>query len=77
MLGLREPHAIESDSLEAILEAVATTDMFSLAQDTGAAAWLDVPPRRHRHSRLDIRHRTGIVARTNAYMSPLTAPRSS
>ncbi len=74
MLGLREPHAIESNSLEAILEAVATTDMFSLAPRhpalrhgwTSRLVAIGIPE-------LDIRHRTGIVTRTDAYLSPLAA----
>lgn len=73
MLGLRDrPHAIESNSLEAILEAVATTDMFTFAprHDALRHGWasrlvaIGIPE-------LDIRHRTGVVTRTDAYLSPL------
>jgi DNA-binding transcriptional LysR family regulator len=67
-------HAIETNSWEAILEAVATTDLFSLAPRDEAMrhgwtthlAALSIPE-------LDIRPRTGILMRTDAYVSPLAA----
>jgi DNA-binding transcriptional LysR family regulator len=73
-LGLTShPYAIETNSWEAILDAVATTDLYSLAP-RHAALWhgwasrlvaIDVPE-------LDIRQRVGVVTRANAYLSPLT-----
>ncbi len=45
------PHAIETNSWEAILEAVSTTDVFSLApRDEAHAPRLDVAPRGDQHS---------------------------
>ena len=66
------PHAIETNSWEAILEAVSTTDVFSLAPRDQAMrhGWtsrlvaISIPE-------LDIRPRTGILTRTEAYLSPL------
>lgn len=68
------PHAIETNSWEAILEAVATTDLFSLAPRDEAMrhGWttrlvaLSIPE-------LDIRPRTGVLMRADAYVSPLAA----
>ena len=68
------PHAIETNSWEAILEAVGTTDLFSLAPRDEAMrhGWttrlvaLSIPE-------LDIRPRTGILMRADAYVSPLAA----
>lgn len=72
-LGNR-PHAIETNSWEAILEAVSTTDVFSLAPRDEAMrhGWrtrlvaISIPE-------LDIRPRTGILMRDEAYVSPLAA----
>ena len=58
------PHAIETNSWEAILDAVATTDMYSLAPRHEAMrhGWasrlvaIDIPE-------LDIKQRTGVVSR--------------
>jgi DNA-binding transcriptional LysR family regulator len=68
------PHAIETNSWEAILEAVSTTDLFSLAPRDEALhlGWasrlvaISVPE-------LDIRPKTGILMRAEAYVSPLAA----
>jgi DNA-binding transcriptional LysR family regulator len=69
-LGSR-PHAIETNSWEAILEAVATTDLFSLAPRGDALhGWtsrlvaISIPE-------LNIHPRTGVVTRPEAYLSPL------
>jgi DNA-binding transcriptional LysR family regulator len=65
-------HAIETNSWETILDAVATSDLFSLAPRTEVA--------RHAAARhvvaiaipeLDIHPRNGIVTRVDAYLSPL------
>jgi DNA-binding transcriptional LysR family regulator len=66
------PHAIETNSWETILAAVATTDLFSMAPRTeilrfGAAMGLvavDIPE-------FNIQPRNGILTRTGAYLSPL------
>ena len=68
------PHAIETNSWEAILEAVGTTDLFSLAPRDEAMrhGWtsrlvaISIPE-------LDIRPRTGVLMRADAYLSPLAA----
>ena len=65
-------HAIETNSWEAILEAVATTDMFSLAPRDEAMrhGWtsrlvaINIPE-------IVIHPRNGIVTRQDAYLSPL------
>ncbi len=65
-------HAIETNSWEAILDAVATTDLFSLAPKheamrhgwTSRLAAVDIPE-------LAVAQRTGVVTRTDAYLSPL------
>jgi DNA-binding transcriptional LysR family regulator len=65
-------HAVETNSWEAILEAVATTDLFSLAPGDEAMrhGWasrlvsISIPE-------LNIRPRTGILTRDEAYLSPL------
>jgi DNA-binding transcriptional LysR family regulator len=72
-LGVRsQPYAIETNSWEAILDAVATTDLYSLAP-RHAALWhgwasrlvaIDI-------TELDISQRVGVVTRANAYLSPL------
>jgi DNA-binding transcriptional LysR family regulator len=70
-LGERH-HAIETNSWEAILDAVATTDLFSLAPRHEALrhGWtsrleaIDIPE-------LDVKQRTGVVTRADAYLSPL------
>jgi DNA-binding transcriptional LysR family regulator len=67
-----QPHALETNSWEAILEAVSTTDLFSLAPRDEAMrhGWtprlvaIDIPE-------LDVRPRTGILVRAGAYLSPL------
>jgi DNA-binding transcriptional LysR family regulator len=67
-----QPHAIETNSWDAILDAVATTDLYSIAP------WHEAL-RHGRESRLvpidipemEIRQRTGIVTRSGAYLSPL------
>jgi DNA-binding transcriptional LysR family regulator len=74
-LGIRsQPHAIETDSWDAILDAVATTDLYSLAP-RHTALWhgwasrlvaIDIPE-------LDISQRIGVVSRFDAYLSPLAA----
>jgi DNA-binding transcriptional LysR family regulator len=74
-LGIRSPpYGIETNSWEAMLDAVATTDMYSLAP-RHAALWhgwssrlvaVDIPE-------LDISQRIGVVTRTDAYLSPLAA----
>ena len=66
------PHAVETNSWEAILEAVSSTDLFSLAPRdeamrhgwTTRLASIGIPE-------LDIRTRTGILTRDEAYLSPL------
>lgn len=66
-------HAIESNSWEALLDVVAATDLFTMAPmheallDTWVSKLvaIDIP-------HLDIVHRTGVVTRTDAYLSPLT-----
>ncbi|HEY5307130.1 MAG TPA: LysR family transcriptional regulator [Casimicrobiaceae bacterium] len=68
------PHAIETNSWEAILEAVASTDVFSLAPRDEAMrhGWtsrlvsISIPE-------LNIRPKTGILTRAEAYLSPLAA----
>jgi DNA-binding transcriptional LysR family regulator len=68
------PHAVETNSWEAILEAVASTDLFSLAPRDEAMrhGWttrlvsISIPE-------LNIRPRTGILTRDEAYLSPLAA----
>jgi len=68
------PHAVETNSWEAILEAVASTDLFSLAPRDEAMrhGWtsqlvaISIPE-------LNIRPRTGILTRAEAYLSPLAA----
>jgi DNA-binding transcriptional LysR family regulator len=72
-LGIRgQPYAIETNSWEAILDAVATTDLYSLAP-RHAALWhgwasrlvaINIPA-------LDISQRIGVVTRAGAYLSPL------
>jgi len=74
-LGIRtQPYAIETNSWEAILDAVATTDLYSMAP-RHAALWrgwaprlvaIDIPE-------LDIKQRIGVVSRADAYLSPLAA----
>jgi len=67
-------HAIETNSWEAILEAVSTSDLFSLAPRdeamrhgwTSRLASISIPE-------LDIRPRTGILMRAEAFVSPLAA----
>jgi DNA-binding transcriptional LysR family regulator len=75
MLGLRlRAHAIETNSWEAILEAVATSDLFSLApwhpalwsEWTSRLVPIDIPE-------LRFAQRIGVVQRADAYMSPLAA----
>lgn len=68
------PHAIETNSWEAILEAVSTSDLFSLAPRDEAMrhGWtsrlvsISIPE-------LEIRPRTGILMRADAFVSPLAA----
>ena len=68
------PHAVETNSWEAILEAVSSTDLFSLAPRDEAMrhGWtsqlvaISIPE-------LNIRPRTGILTREEAYLSPLAA----
>jgi len=68
------PHAIETNSWESILDAVSTTDLFSLAprDESMRHGWtnrlvaINIPE-------IDIRPRTGILMRTEAYVSPLAA----
>lgn len=68
------PHAIETNSWEAILEVVSTTDVFSLAPRDEALRYgwasrlvaISIPE-------LDIRPKTGILMRSEAYVSPLAA----
>lgn len=72
-LGIRSPpYAIETNSWEAILDAVATTDFYSLAP-RHAAVWhgwgsrlvaIEIPE-------LDISQTVGVVTRADAYLSPL------
>jgi DNA-binding transcriptional LysR family regulator len=72
-LGIRSPpYAIETNSWEAMLDAVATTDFYSLAP-RHAALWhgwasrlvaIEIPE-------LDISQRIGVVTRADAYLSPL------
>ncbi len=65
-------HAIETNSWETILDAVASSDLFSLAPHTEVArnaatrrlVAIVIPE-------LDIRPRNGIVMRIDAYLSPL------
>jgi DNA-binding transcriptional LysR family regulator len=67
-------HAIETNSWEAILEAVSTSDLFSLAPRDEAMrhGWtsrlvsISIPE-------LEIRPRTGILMRADAFVSPLAA----
>jgi DNA-binding transcriptional LysR family regulator len=67
-------HAIETNSWETILEVVSTSDVFSLAPRDEAMrhGWtsrldaITIPE-------LDIRPRTGIVMRAEAFVSPLAA----
>jgi DNA-binding transcriptional LysR family regulator len=69
---LTRPHAIESNSHEAILDAVATTDLFSLAPRHLALrhGWQPriVPVE---VAELDIQTRYGVLTRIDAYLSPL------
>ena len=66
------PHAIESNSWEAILDAIATTDLYGIAPRHEALwhGWesrlapIDIPE-------IDIKQRAGVVTRTGAYLSPL------
>lgn len=68
------PHAMETNSWEAILEAVATTDLFSLAPRdqllrqgwSSRFATIDIPE-------IDVRPSTGVMTRADAYLSPLAA----
>ena len=68
------PHAIETNSWEAILEAVGTTDLFSLAprEESMRHGWtnrlvaISIPE-------IDVRPRTGVLLRADAYVSPLAA----
>lgn len=68
------PHAVETNSWEAILDAVGTTDLFSLAPRdqmlrqgwTSRFATIDIPE-------IDVRPTTGVLTRTDAYLSPLAA----
>ena len=65
-------HAIETNSWEAILDAVATTDLFSLAPHheslrhgwTSRLVTIDIPE-------LAFRSRIGVITRNDAYLSPL------
>ncbi len=67
-------HAIESNSWEAILEAVAATDLFTLAavDETLLEAWasrlttIRIPE-------LELHPKNGILMRPDAYISPLAA----
>lgn len=68
------PYGVETNSWETMLDAVATTDMYSLAP-RHAALWhgwssrlvaVDI-------QELDISQRIGMVTRTDAYLSPLAA----
>ncbi len=74
-LGMSDrPPAIETNSWEAILEAVASTDLYSLAprHDAMRQGWtsrlvtIDIPE-------LSLKHRTGVVTRVDAYLSPLAS----
>ncbi len=66
------PHAVETNSWDAILEAVASTDLFSLAprEDAMRQGWtsrlvaVGIPE-------IEIRTKTGILVRADAYLSPL------
>jgi DNA-binding transcriptional LysR family regulator len=66
------PHAVETNSWDAILEAVASTDLFSLAprEDAMRQNWtsrlvaVGIPE-------IDIRTKTGVLTRADAYLSPL------
>jgi DNA-binding transcriptional LysR family regulator len=68
------PHAIETNSWETILDAVASTDLFSLAPQSEILlrmgnrrlVAISIPE-------LDIHPRNGIVTRAEAYLSPLAA----
>jgi DNA-binding transcriptional LysR family regulator len=65
-------HAIETNSWETILDAVASSDLFSLAPRTEVAR--SAATRRIvaiAISELDIHPRNGIVTRVDAYLSPL------
>ena len=74
-LGIRNaPYGMETNSWDAMLDAVATTDMYSLAP-RHAAVWhgwssrlvaVEIPE-------LDVSQRIGVVTRTDAYQSPLAA----
>jgi DNA-binding transcriptional LysR family regulator len=75
MFGVRGlPHGIETNSWEAIFEAVATTDLFSLApwhpalwtEWTSRLVPIDIPE-------LKFAQRVGVVKRADAYTSPLAA----
>ncbi len=65
-------HAVESNSWEAILDAVATTDLFSLAPRTEVLRQartrqlvaITIPE-------IDIHPRNGVITRNDAYLSPL------
>jgi DNA-binding transcriptional LysR family regulator len=67
-----QPLAMETNSWEAILYAVATTDLYSLAPvhevlghaEASRLVFLDIPE-------LNIRMATGVVTRADAYLSPL------
>ncbi len=74
-LGMGDrPPAIETNSWEAILEAVASTDLYSMAPHNDALrhGWtsrlvtIDIPE-------LNLKHRTGVVTRVDAYLSPLAS----
>jgi DNA-binding transcriptional LysR family regulator len=66
------PHAMETNSWESILDAVATTDLFSLAPRLEALrhGWtsrlktIDIPE-------LNVPQKIGVVTRADAYLSPL------
>jgi len=74
-LGLnQQPLAMETNSWDAILYAVATTDLYSLApvhevlghSEASKLVFLDIPE-------LNIRLSTGVVTRADAYLSPLAS----
>jgi DNA-binding transcriptional LysR family regulator len=73
MLGLNpQRHALETNSWDAILDAVATTDLYSVApwHEALQHGWesrlvpIDIPE-------LEMKLRTGVVTRADAYLSPL------
>lgn len=72
-LGLKQPpHAVETNSWETLLDAIAGTDLYSLAPTDAAfrKKWeprlvaIEIPG-------LDITQHIGIVTRSDAYLSPL------